>query len=184
MIFGLRQILSMFYQWIQLHCIPLNVPAERQAETITLESSHPTQLQEAFNTAPILKHPDPSRPFVMEVDALETGVGHILWQRFGDEPRLHPVAFFSKKLSWAEWNYEVGNWELFAVKLALEEWRHWLEGATHSIICTDHKNLEYLHTAMHLTPRQACWSLFFSCFQFTLSYDLISLPCLDWTVHQ
>ncbi len=28
-----------------------------------------------------------------------------------------------------ERNYDVGNWELLTVKLALEEWRHWLEGA-------------------------------------------------------
>lgn len=65
----------------------------------------------------------------------------------------------------------MGNRELLAVKLALEEWRHWLEGADHPfMIYTDHKNLEYLRTAKRLTPRQARWSLFFSRFQFTLSY--------------
>lgn len=65
----------------------------------------------------------------------------------------------------------VGNRKLLSVKLALEEWRHWLEGATHPfIIFTNHKNLEYLCTAKHLTPSQACWSLFFSRFQFMLSY--------------
>lgn len=81
------------------------------------------------------------------------------------------MAFFSRKLSPAERSYDVGNRELLAVKLALEEWRHWLEGAAHPfIIYTDHKNLEYLRTAKRLTPRQACWSLFFSKFQFILSY--------------
>ena len=34
-------------------------------------------------------------------------------------------------LSPAERNYDVGDRELLGVKLALEEWRHWLEGAEH-----------------------------------------------------
>ncbi len=34
------------------------------------------------------------------------------------------------------------NRELLAIKLALEEWRHWLEGAKHPFtVLTDHKNL-------------------------------------------
>ena len=38
----------------------------------------------------------------------------------------------------------MGNRELLAVKAALEEWRHWLEGANHPfIIWTDEKNLEW-----------------------------------------
>nr|XP_013877641.1 PREDICTED: uncharacterized protein LOC106527345 [Austrofundulus limnaeus] len=56
----------------------------------------------------------------------------------------------------AERNYDVGNRELLAVKLALEEWRHWLEGAKQPfIILTDHKNLEYIKTAKRLNPHQA-----------------------------
>lgn len=36
--------------------------------------------------------------------------------------------------------------------LALQEWRHWLEGATHPfIVWTDHKNLAYLRTQDMLT---------------------------------
>lgn len=38
---------------------------------------------------------------------------------------------FSRKLSHAECNYDVGNREPLAVKLTLEEWRHWTEGAAH-----------------------------------------------------
>lgn len=43
--------------------------------------------------------------------------------------KLHPYAFFSRCLSPAERNYDVGNRELLALVLALQEWRHWLEGA-------------------------------------------------------
>lgn len=35
---------------------------------------------------------------------------------------------------------------------------------------TEHKNLEYIQQAKRLNPRQARWSLFFNCFNFTLTY--------------
>ncbi|KAK3544947.1 hypothetical protein QTP86_029196, partial [Hemibagrus guttatus] len=128
-------------------------------------------LKQAFTTAPLLVHPDPERPFVVEVDASTTGVGAVLSQQQGTPPRLHPCAFFSRKLNPAEVNYDIGNRELLAVKLALEEWRHWLEGAKHPFtVLTDHKNLEYLRAAKRLNPRQARWALFFTRFNFTLSY--------------
>ncbi|KAK3510177.1 hypothetical protein QTP70_026766 [Hemibagrus guttatus] len=91
--------------------------------------------QGLFTTAPILWHPDPDRPFVVEA------------------------------------NHDVGNRELLVIKAALEEWRHWLEGACHPFqVLTDHRNLEYLHRAKHLNPRQARWALFFTRFLFTVSY--------------
>ncbi len=65
----------------------------------------------------------------------------------------------------------MGDRELLAMKAAFEEWRHWLEGSTHPfLVLTDHKNLEYLRTAKRLNPRQARWSLFFSRFQFTITF--------------
>ena len=68
-------------------------------------------------------------------------------------------------------NYDVGNRELLAVKVALEEWRHWLEGTLHPfVVWTDHKNLEYIRQAKRLNSRQARWTLFFNRFSFTLSY--------------
>ncbi|KAI2661215.1 Transposon Tf2-9 polyprotein [Labeo rohita] len=129
------------------------------------------ELRRRFTTAPILHHPDPSRPFLVEVNASSTGVGAVLSQRQGLPPKTVPCAFFSHKLSPAERNYDVGNRELLAIKLALEEWRHWLEGARHPFtILTDHRNLEYLRSAKVLNHRQARWSLFFTRFHFEITY--------------
>ncbi|XP_045070410.1 uncharacterized protein LOC123484298 [Coregonus clupeaformis] len=87
--------------------------------------------------------------------------------------RLHPCSFFSHRLNAKERNYDVGNRELLAVKMALEEWGHWLEGAEHPfIVWTDHKNLEYLHTAKRLNSRQARWALLFTRFN-TWSQQLV-----------
>ncbi|KAI2646638.1 Transposon Tf2-8 polyprotein [Labeo rohita] len=129
------------------------------------------QLKNIFSTAPLLHHPDPELPFTVEVDASTTGVGAVLSQAVGEPPILHPCAFYSRKLSPAEQSYDVGNRELLAIKLALEEWRHWLEGAIHSFtIITDHKNLQCLREAKRLNPRQARWALFFTRFNFKITY--------------
>lgn len=138
----------------------------------------PQEAQEAFNklkdlftSAPILQHPDPALSYVLEVDASESATGAILSQRSGPKALLHPVAFASHKLSPPERNYDVGDRELLAIKFALEEWRYLLEGASQPIIIfTDHRNLEYLRTAKRLRPRQARWALFFSRFNFHISY--------------
>lgn len=63
------------------------------------------------------------------------------------------------------------NHKLLAIKLALEEWRHWLEGAAHPfVLLNDHKNLQYLREAISLNPHQTRWALFFTRFEFTVSY--------------
>ncbi|KAL0175542.1 hypothetical protein M9458_027872, partial [Cirrhinus mrigala] len=129
------------------------------------------ELRQRFTTAPILHHPDPNLPFLVEVDASSTGVGAVLSQRQGQPLKTFPCAYFSHKLSPAERNYDVGNRELLAIKLALEEWRHWLEGARHPFtILTDHRNLEYIRTARVLNHRQARWALFFTRFHFDITY--------------
>ncbi|KAK3507516.1 hypothetical protein QTP70_028076 [Hemibagrus guttatus] len=129
------------------------------------------QLKDRFTTAPILRHPDPELPFVVEVDASCSGIGAVLSQRHGEPRKLHPCAFHSRKLTAAERNYDVGSRELLAIKAALEEWRHWLEGARHPFqVLTDHRNLEYLQGAKRLNPRQARWALFFTRFVFTVTY--------------
>ena len=63
------------------------------------------------------------------LDASNDGVGAVLSQQFEKDGKMHPCAFLLRWLSRAEQNYDVGNQEILAVKLALEEWRHWLEGA-------------------------------------------------------
>ncbi|KAK3539568.1 hypothetical protein QTP70_010276 [Hemibagrus guttatus] len=147
---------------------------EKKPKTLvwTPAATHAFQtLKRSFTTAPLLVHPDPELPFIVEVDASTTGVGAVLSQQQGNPRKLHPCAFFSRKLNPAEVNYDIGNRELLAVKLALEEWRHWLEGAKHPFtVLTDHKNLEYLRAAKRLNPRQARWALFFTRFKFAISY--------------
>ena len=141
-----------------------------QAEEAFLE------LKSRFTSAPVLTMPDPTRQFLVEVDASDSGVGAVLSQRSEQDHQVHPCAFFSRKLTPAERNYDVGNRELLAVHEALKEWRHWLEGSTQPfVVMTDHKNLIYVQSAKRLNPRQSRWALFFARFDFTLTYKPGSL---------
>ncbi|XP_054624868.1 retrotransposon-derived protein PEG10 isoform X1 [Dunckerocampus dactyliophorus] len=91
-------------------------------------------LKTLFTSAPVLVHPDPNLQFSVEVDASDTGVGAVLSQRSPVDQKLHLCAFFSRRLTQAEGNYDVGNRELLAIVLALREWRHWLEDPDHAIL--------------------------------------------------
>ncbi len=129
------------------------------------------RLKGLFSSAPILITPDMSGQFIVEVDVSSIGVGAVLSQRSSQDDRVHPCAFFSHRLSPAERNYDVGNRELLAIRLALGEWRHWLEGAAQPfIVWTDHRNLTYIRSAKRLNARQARWALFFERFDFAISY--------------
>ncbi len=129
------------------------------------------RLKGLFTSAPILITPDPEKQFIVEVAAFDVGVGAILLQRSSLDDNVHPCAFYSHRLSSAERNYDVGNRELLAIRLALGEWRHWLKGASMPfIVWTDHQNVEYIRSAKRLNARQARWALFFGRFEFSISF--------------
>lgn len=61
------------------------------------------------------------------VVASDVGLGAILSQRTETDSKLHPCAYLSRQLYPGDRNYDVGNRELEAGKVALEEWRHCLD---------------------------------------------------------
>jgi len=126
-------------------------------------------LKTAVTTVPVLVSPQESDPFRIEADSSDFVTGAVLSQQSTTDGKWHPVAFYSKSLSSVERNYEIHDKEMLAIICMLEEWRHFLEGATHPVeIWTDHKNLEYFMTAKKLNHRQAHWSLHLARFDFLL----------------
>lgn len=82
------------------------------------------------------------------MEALDSGVAAV--QQY--EGKLHLCAYFSHHLFPKEWNYDVGDRLLLAVKLALEEYQHWLyrlDGLQESC----------LQTPKWLNAWQARWTL-------------------------
>jgi len=121
-------------------------------------------LKKAFTSAPILRHFDYDWEIIVETDTSDYVSAGILSQH-DDDDVLHPVAFYSKKQSPAECNYEIYDKELMAIIWAFEEWRPHLEGSHHPIqVLSDHKNLEYFMSTQLLNRRQARWSEFLSRF--------------------
>ena len=116
-------------------------------------------LKTAFTTAPILVHPNFAKAFYLDIDASDFALGAVLSQMGVDE-KLHPVAFYSRKFSAAEINYEIHDKEFLAIVDSFQEWRHFLEGATHPVtVYTNHKNLKYFMSARVLNRRQARWNI-------------------------
>lgn len=68
----------------------------------------------ALLSYPVLCHFNPSLPCTLSTDACHFAILDVL-QQPDDDARLHPVAFYSRKLSPAEINYEVYDKELLAV---------------------------------------------------------------------
>jgi transposase InsO family protein len=94
-------------------------------------------------------------PIIMETDASDFALGAQLMQP-GEDGKLRPVAFWSRKMIPAELNYDVHDKELLAIVSAFQTWRAYLEGAKHTVtVRTDHHNLTYFTTTKKLTRRQA-----------------------------
>jgi len=128
------------------------------------------QLKAAFTTAPVLAHFQPDRPSTIETDASDFAIAAVISQP-DSSGVMHPVAFYSRKLTDAELNYEIYDKEMLAIVTAFKEWRAYLEGAAHpATIYTDHRNLEYFATTKVLNRRQARWSELLANYSFTIVY--------------
>jgi hypothetical protein len=129
------------------------------------------KLKELVTSAPVLTTPTDDQPFCIEADSSDFTTSAVLSQLSLEDGKWHPVAYYSKSLSETERNYEIHDKEMLAIIRALDEWRHFLEGATHKVeIWTNHKNLEYFMLAKKLNHRQACWSLTLARFDFVMHH--------------
>lgn len=118
----------------------------------------------------MLRHFDPTLPSILATDASDFALSAVLQQpdTNGD---LHPVAYFSRKLTPAEINYDIHDKELLAIVAAFREMRAWLLGAAHPIsVITDHNNLKYFMFSQVLNRHQARWAMFLSDYIFALRW--------------
>lgn len=137
-------------------------------------------LKLVISTAPVLALPDFSKPFGLETDASNTGVGAILSQSG------HPIAFFSKKLGPTAQKQSAYVLEFCAITNALAKFRHYLLGHKF-IIRTDQKSLKALMGQTLQTLEQQAWLHKFIGFDFSIEYksgkenvaaDALSRMCL------
>lgn len=126
------------------------------------------KMKALMTSSPVLQHPDLSKPFVIETDASDFGVGAVLLQR-DDNDVLHPLAYESKKLSSTEKGYPIQERELLAVLHALRTWRCFVDGANY-VVYTDHNPLQYLRSQTKPTPRLVRWISEIETYNLTIKY--------------
>src|SRR6266436_2516028 len=127
-------------------------------------------LKKAVTSTPVLTFPSQSGCFCLECDASNFATRVVLSQAQADGTH-QPITFMSKGFSDAEHNYQIHN-KMLAIMCTLDKWHHFFEGMTEKFeILMDHQNLTYFQDAQKLNCQQACWSLFLSCFDFSLCHQ-------------
>ena len=112
------------------------------------------EIKQKYIKAPMLVHPDNTKPFLVYTDASNFAIGCVLKQ-YDDQGEARPIAFYSRQMTPPETNYEIYDKELLAIYVAFKEWRHFLSGKHKTQVFCDHKNLIWFTTTKVLTRRQA-----------------------------
>ncbi|KAI0997402.1 hypothetical protein K3495_g10783 [Podosphaera aphanis] len=127
-------------------------------------------VKKKFISEPALAQWDPKRDAMLEADCSGYALGGCLLQKH-ERGLWMPVAYYSRKLSGAEMNYEIHDKELLAIVACMREWDAELRGlAKVFTITSDHMNLKYFLTTRRLTERQIRWAEFMSRFRYNLIY--------------
>ena len=110
--------------------------------------------------------PDWTKPFIVDTDASETGIGAVLSQcdSNGNE---HVIVYASRLLTKPERNYCVTRKELLAVVTFLSHFRHYLIGVPFTIR-TDHGALTWLQNFRSPEGQLVRWLEKLQEFQFTI----------------
>ena len=125
-------------------------------------------LKQSCIEGPTLRMFDSRKPVHIETDASDRAIGACLTQEH--EGKRHPVAYYSRKMTPAEQNYDIHDKELLAIVAALQHWRVYAEGAPSLTILTDHKNLLHFTTTKVLNRRQVRWSELLGQYKFKILY--------------
>ena len=105
------------------------------------------QLKDALIKAPLLAKWTPGLETAIECDFSRYAVDGTLMQKM--KGLWHLVAYFSKKLNPAEFNYHIHDKEMLAIIRCIREWRTELVGQ-HFEVWSDHRNLAYFRKKQHL----------------------------------
>ena len=129
------------------------------------------ELRRGLTSAPVLAYPDYAKPFVVETDASDKGLGAVLSQR--QDGKLRVIAYASRGLRGSEKsmdNYSSMKLELLALKWAVcEKFREYLLGSEF-IVYTDNNPLTYLQSKSKLKAMEQRWAAELASFNFKIQY--------------
>jgi hypothetical protein len=114
-------------------------------------------LKSALVCGPVLQAPDPNRPYILQTDASQYGIGAVLSQ--ADAAGVeHPVCYASRKLQPRESRYSTVERECLCIVWAIEHFEALVYGKR-VVIQTDHNPLVWLKTVENRSPRLTRWAL-------------------------
>ena len=113
------------------------------------------ELRTKLTLAPVLAFPDFTRPFILDTDASDNGIGAVLTQT-DDSGQERVIAYASRLLSKPERQYCVTRKELLAVVTFTQHFRSHLLGH-HFTLRTDHGSLTWLKNMKTPEGQLARW---------------------------
>ncbi|XP_037571213.2 uncharacterized protein LOC119453257 [Dermacentor silvarum] len=104
-------------------------------------------LRQSLTKAPVLAFFNPKKPFILSVDARQSGVGAVLMQDG------RPIAFSSRSLTEAQQNYAQIEKEMLAIVHGCTKFHDYVFGQAEVIVETDHRPLvPILSKPLHQCP--------------------------------
>lgn len=113
-------------------------------------------LKQRLTSPPIMRAPNFSYPFILELDACEYGIGCVLTQEY--DRLKYVIAYASRTLTTAERNYSAVEREALAIVWATKHFRQYIEGGP-VIVRSDCKALQWLKDSRDPTGRLARWAM-------------------------
>ncbi len=126
------------------------------------------------DTESVLLLPEFEKPFKLETDASNFGIGGILSQNPKNDSVWQPNGYYAKHLSKAERNYSASERELLAVVKSIEHFKQFLYGQRFTVV-TDHQPLQWLMTVKNPAARLARWITRLEQYDFKIEYRKGSL---------
>ena len=135
------------------------------------------QQQQAFDTLrqtlmrkPVLRAPDPTKPYDLMVDSSKVALSAILLQTENDESDTrYAIAFSSRKLSPSERRRPIIELELMAVIFGLKKYEQWIYNRPVSVF-SDHRPLQWLNSLVKHSPKLARFALVLQSYNITTTY--------------
>lgn len=113
-------------------------------------------------------HPDYGKPFIVQCDASDRGLGAVLCQT-DENGHDHPIIYASRKLSIREQAYSASEKECACLVWAARKFHCYLYGTKFTFV-TDHCPLKWLQNMSPKNGRLLRWSLALQEFSFDVVY--------------
>ncbi|GFW43577.1 retrovirus-related Pol polyprotein from transposon 17.6 [Trichonephila clavipes] len=126
------------------------------------------ELKTILSKNPVSYSPDFTKPFIIQCDASNLGIGVVLSQVCENEE--HPIMFLSKKLWLAEQKHSTTEKECAAIIFAVQKLKCYLDGHQKFVMQIDHNPLVWLEKNTGTNPRLLRWSLILQAFNYEIAY--------------